>query len=912
MSPALVLVGAAAALGMDGMLRWIAMATMLAALPSAWVVVRGPEHLAAVPARACAVVPALLVVVASTWMLWPLVIGEPPASRDHAIHYFQARILVDEMLPSGRLSGWTERFNHGFAFGEGYPTLGVLWVSAAHLVSFGAIGLRTSYAWGLLGVWALSLWGVWRIAAAVATDVRVRQRGEGTEHDAFAHWAGCAGAMAWLVDPGAARQGGWNYLMFHGVWPQQLSTALWIAAVVVMLGALRRPSLRSLALAAILLAASILAHPFGLLTAAASAVGIFVVAIVAPDATRWSGARVPLLLGMHVFAAALAAAGVATFFAAAGELGRSPVAWSELGELAARLATGELLAGTWAWTGGFAIVGVALALWSGRAAAWLAAGLCCGLLLLGSREAITVLRLDLVASGFKNLQFPRFAIALKPVAFALSGVALAVVVAATVPWLRAACGDSARRRLFVAVVIAPGIAAMLGRADLFAHRPVAAIDTLAASGLAEAEQALREALIAEREVTPGTMRVAFLRAQMGGGTYPLFAIGDAGVAAVLDGHVATVNFDRLIERRSPQVLRRLGVTHIIHDRPLPDGEADLARLIEPVGTFGPYALGRFAQPPDTDARFVDGDGTASVVEHGPSRRVYDVQTGGATFEVPQAPSARWQFDLDGEPLESTTTSVRGGMELLAVFVPRSGRLTLTYVTHPSERRGRWISLVAGILALGMLPWGRPLGWCARVGTPGVLRGVRIGAIAVAGIGVAVVVRRQRDQLAVTWHEYADTRMYAREEPPGFVDDLTIAGEITVERSARPICDGVLGKDALVDCEEGDYRPNPSFVYLEPYLYRCVSFGIAPGDTATVKLGEGGDEVVGFASRSTRVGRGRGLRFGIGRRMQLLGNRRADLYFAGGENGDGAVLTLENGGDEVESVCVAAARFAGGR
>ena len=900
---------AVCAVASRGLIQWSAIVVLLFATAPAWATLR--EHLGAFAPRPALLMalPVALLVGVSAWMLWPLITGEPPASRDHAIHYFQARILVDEMLPSGRLSGWSERFNHGFPFGEGYPTLGVLWVSAAHLLSFGVIDLRTSYAWGLLAVWALSLWGVWRIAAAIAADVRARHDPAAHENDLFGRWAGCAGAFAWLLDPGAARQGGWSYLMFHGVWPQQLSTALWVAALVWTLRALRHPSPRKIAIAAIMLAASLLAHPFGLLTAASSAVGLVLVAVLAHDARAWPAGRLRVLALVYGLAVALAFAGVATFLAASSELGRSPVPWAEFGELAVRFAMGDLWAGPWAWTGTLAVVGLGLALWSGRASAWLVAGLCCAMLLLGSRDAITVLRLDLLASGFKNLQFPRFAIAIKPLAFALAGAAAVVVARALQSALRgAATIVGPGPRIFLAIVLAPALATMFARADLLARRPVASIDTLARSDLAAEEQALRAALADQASVTPA-MRVAFLRADMGGGTYPMFSIADAGAAAVLDGHVATVNFDHLIERRSPEILQRIGVTHVLHDLPLGSDDADLAAVLEDLGTFGPYTLARFGLPPDTAPRFVHDRGFVTEIEHTAESRTFDVETAGGTLELAQAPSDRWQWALDGEPLESITTSLRGGIEWLAVAVPHSGRVTLSYTTRASERYGRWISLLALLIVLLMLTRRHPLALAERLHSPLVTKLSLAAMTLAAALLVGLAARRQNAQLETTWHEYADARFFARREPPGFVEDLTIADDIVVERGARPVCDGLLGKDALVDCEEGDYRPNSSFVYIEPFLYRCLAFGIAAGDTATVGLGTAGDQVVGFALRRGKEGKGRHLRFGVGGGLQILGNRRADLHFEPQSNPDGALVTIENASDSPEQVCVGGARFA---
>jgi hypothetical protein len=152
-----------------------------------------------------------------------------------------------------------------------------------------------------------------------------------------------------------------------------------------------------------------------------------------------------------------------------------------------------------------------------------------------------------------------------------------------------------------------------------------------------------------------------------------------------------------------------------------------------------------------------------------------------------------------------------------------------------------------------------------------------------------------------------TRRNGFTEPQPFLRELTHGDGIAITRADRPACDGILGKDALVDCEEGDYRPSPSFVYIEPYLYRCVSVGIAAGDTATIQLGEPGERIVGFAMRRGKDSRGRHLRFGTDGTMQTLGNRRAELYFDGTTSMP-SVLTIENGSEEAELVCVGAAEF----
>jgi hypothetical protein len=188
--------------------------------------------------------------------------------------------------------------------------------------------------------------------------------------------------------------------MFHGVWPQLLSSALWIASLPATWTALRRPSLRSLGFASLLLGASVLAHPFGMLTAVVSAVAWPIVLWATGTMRKLPGGQIRWWLIIHAVAALICAGWVVTFLASAGAMSRSPVPYEPLGTLATELLAGELFRDHRAWIGPLAIVGMIVAIRRGRAMAWLGVGLVCALLILASQASITVVRLDLVLSAF--------------------------------------------------------------------------------------------------------------------------------------------------------------------------------------------------------------------------------------------------------------------------------------------------------------------------------------------------------------------------------------------------------------------------------------------------------------------------------------------------------------------------------
>lgn len=903
MVTALVTVGAAmaAAFFSDGLLRWIALGAAVALAPDGWRVL--PARLRQEVARWA---PLGLVGVVAAVLLWELVLGRPPASRDHTIHYFQTSVLVEQMIPTGRLSGWTDRLNNGYPFGESYPTLGYLWVGAVHLLSFGTIGLRTSYAWGLLGVWMLAIASVWWLARTIAEEI-----GASGRHLA---WASSIGALLWLLDPGGSRQGGWNYVMFHGVWPQMFSAALWTLSLVLTWRALRHPSPRRLAIGGGVLGASILAHPFGLLTAATSAAGWLAVLLLVPEGRSLASGRFRLWLAVHALAAGLAFGWVAVFFGSAESMSRSPVPWASLGELATDLVRGTLFDAQSMWAGALALIGIAIALWRGKLVSWLVLGLVVALIVLGSHAAITVLRLDLLASGFKNLQFPRYTIAIKPLLFALGGPGFVVLLRGFEQSLtdRASAGRPRALRFAAALVLAPLLAGIVEDAGRLVERPVGALDTLADGEEEEHEAELRAALRTEAETLGETpLRVAFLRTHMGGGMYPILAVTDASDALVLDGHIATVNFEHRFGPRTPRALAALGVTHVVFDRDL-DDEKKLAAALREVGTYGPYTLSRL-DPGEVERRpamAARSSAELTVVEEQPERLVLDVADASERTAIIllRAPHVRWRASFDGAELDIDRSRLHRGLTVMKVVVPGPGRLVLTYHRSRFETVAAWTSAMLLLVMLSCLLLPRPFELADRLHASAAQR---LSAL-LLGLSAALIlvwlVRHQQTGLEETWHEAIGQTAPPRESGPSpeLVRDLVIDASIEIERSPEQVCVGLLGKNVMSECSEAAHRASMGMLYRRPYLYRCLELTVPPKGTADVRLGPPGTSVIGMIERVDGRGRGRHLLWNARAKRRPLGNVQHDFHLRAEDFPEGVVLHLYNRGRLPERVCVAAA------
>lgn len=925
---AIVVAAAILAIAAGEVGRWIGAALLLWAGPTLLRPLARLPRVAALRPH----VPLLLLGLLSIALLGDLMLGRPPATRDHGVHYFQTHILVNDLLPQGQLTGWSNRLNNGYPFGDSYPVFSYLWVGAIHLLSFGLFSLRTSYAWGLLAIWVISMWGIWQVTALVTTEIQKRARLSVLSTISPA-WAGAIAAALWLIDPGYSRQGGWHYAMFHGVWPQLLSSALWVSAIPVTWRAFVHPSPRRIALAALVLGGSILAHPFGMLTAACSGL-MWLLALWGTQSLRdLPPGAVRTWLMIHGAAALVTVGWVVGFLASADYMGRTPVPWLSLGELTSLLATGELFDRSRALVGPLAVIGLVLTARSGRVIAWLTLACLLAMLVASSEAAITVLRLDLLVSGFKNLQFPRYAMALKPMWFALAGIGAALVIAVLarrpplLPRPSLSWG-----RLLACALFGPLLVAGVDDASRLVPRPAGSVLPLEGSRYESEEASLAAALVAERDANADRpLTVAFLRKGMGGGTYPLFSIADADARVILDGHIPGVNFRYRIDRRSVPLLRALGVTHVIHDEPLEDGDRALAEELDPVGTYGAYTLQRLRGPePESDATrrvlVVEPDGVESDGVESKGVEVVSWQTEQIELDVPAlppdaqveltlAPYRKWvPHGPDGSPLTIGVEEPISGLAGLTFAPGGPGRFTLRYEKLPRERNAVWVT-IAALLACGIgLAFGKPLAMAERIHGAGARRifvGLSLATVAVLVVGS---MRRQQQKLADTWAPVLDYHERNRRLGAGvsreFVRDLVDARAYRVAIDPKDQCDGMLTKDSMPGCSQAQERPHVSMTYRSPFLYRCLVVTIPPRGLLEVRA-EGLDPdlaVLGFFKRTTRGRGGDDLHWLVSGEERSRPARDSRRHFHAQPEDHQGTFTLSFSNENVlpEQVCVSLA------
>lgn len=787
-------------------------------------------HVMAADALRTRWLPLLLVGSVFVALCGPLLLGHPPASRDHGIHYFQARTFVYDLLLEGRLRGWTDRINHGLPLGDSYPMLGYFLSAFLHIVSAGVISLRVSYALFMAALWGSSMIATGLLSARILRSIAPRSESNTTR---LATWAGCLAALAWCIDPGSSREGGWNYLMFHGVWPQQLSVTFWLFALLGLLNIRAKPTARRVCINAALFGMSIIAHPFGLLATCVTIPALLVATVIADTNPALSGGiasdsttrRFWAYLGVFIIAGTIAAGNVFILLQSEASMGRGPVPWKDLPTLAARMWSGELFQSQHPLVGGGAILGAILVLRRRSLAGILAFTLMVAIFLVGSRDALTVLRLDLVVPALKNVQFLRWSVFVKPLWYAFAGVGVVIVARGLTTWPHR---DHYTRgsRIMLCALLGPLIAGGILGVSEVVSRPAGGLHTLENSRYGDVDASLKAALEEARASAPDTkIRVAFLRRGMSGGTYPLFALADSDADIVIDGHVPAINFERRVRSQDPGLLRSLGVTHVLYDRPLDTAPKSLASALETTLEAGEYTLARLR---DSSGERIAHNAKLRVLE--PHKIEVDVSRSKSIVHLPVAPYRKWIATQNGEELEISPVRFRRGLSGMELRPNESGApIMLRYQEPFAERALSMTSSVAALLCLLGILFGPRLPTLPLTSRwPNISR--RRAAYIVSAMifaGGVLAYSRQGPQLIATWRAATPAWEERSDEPAPAVRDFIIEKSYSISSSVDEVCDGMKTRDAQADCVPRRARPHLSTLYASPYLYRCVRVQVPP-------------------------------------------------------------------------------------
>jgi len=679
--------------------RWAATAVLILCLGSLlreWY----PRATAALDARrtgwrelAARWLPYLAVAAGTLIALGPVALGQMPVSQDHANHYQFTEILVHDMIPSGRLFGWTDRVGAGYPFGDIHYTLCYLVTGLAHLASFRLIGLDTSYAIGICIAWLVS---------SLAVVALARRLGAGPFGSALA-------GLANAVDVGSDREGGWTYSMFHGVWPQQFATGIWVLALLALWRLTEKGDTRRLALASLLGGLSIWIHPMSSVVLLLTGIVLFAVRLLHRDPARDPGDP----RGAIRLIPALGLAGlIGTIWAVrmmvwGDSMWSGEVYWEQLPQLAARALGESLFEHQLAPVAVLSLAGAFAALRSRRRFALLLVLLAAVLLAVGAMDLVLGSDLGLAGGPFKTLQYRRFSIPVKPLWFALAALGLSAIARGVATGL----GDRLRTattglalRVAIAVVLAPLTWACVDALPGLIQSPAARPLTLRRAGEVQNNAAIARLLDQEKRRLGWRIKRAVYWEKPGyGGRYPMLAMADAGFGMLPTVFPPAQNFTDIARTTDVATMRRLGTSIIVSRWPVEHGE------VTQIGRFGAHRVYRISTPPRAPTE-VRGPGRAGVTAWGDEVKALRIEGATAATRVvlSMTPFRKWTAEQDGRSLDLVPTRVDGVM-LTELRGARDGDVRLTYADTGAENAAfaaGAVALLACLVGLALRP--RPL------------------------------------------------------------------------------------------------------------------------------------------------------------------------------------------------------------
>ena len=148
----------------------------------------------------------VIIIAFASVMMADILDGSRPVSRDHTVHFAKAWLLHTQLLPSGRLFGWSAPMVRGLSGQLPVPARRRSVGQRSPRLLLGATSFSASYA---IAFWLFHVFSgiaVYRFGRLVGGDL-----------------VGLIATLLCLSDLASFRMGGWQYTVEYGVWPQALS-----------------------------------------------------------------------------------------------------------------------------------------------------------------------------------------------------------------------------------------------------------------------------------------------------------------------------------------------------------------------------------------------------------------------------------------------------------------------------------------------------------------------------------------------------------------------------------------------------------------------------------------------------------------------------------------------------------------
>jgi hypothetical protein len=694
-----------------------------------------------------AVLPPLALFVVTCGLLWPCVRGQMPTWQDHPVHLTKAWYFYQHLFKRGRIDGWMDYWFYGQPAETLYPPLSDYWLSFVKLLTLGLASWERVYAWGFVLMYFICALSVYKVTARFCGRA-----------------GGVIAGLLFLLDRGEYREGGWQYAVYWGVWPQIFATAFLFLSFGKAVDVVERGRRRDYVLCAALVALALLGHPTNLIVYVL-AVPAFLVARLATDPGRPGVLIVRLLVPLGL-GLALAAYWVLPFSASSTYAAQLGDVWTgkDVGTMAGQMFAGGLFQSMPLPVLLLAICGGVAGIIGRRFAPAFLSLLALGLLFAASTTAFDKLHLLDLSPSFGQVQYQRLSIPIKMAVFVLAaqGVVLLAEGARRLREAepaRAAAWSSAARRLplmiGLALCVAPFVLPLVDSYRQSYEQGVGTLQTKAQlPDWAYYQQFLawlREQRGPEMaEDGPNYFRVAFVAGhdEHFFSDEPVYA----DVPAYKVGFTPVSNFLYKPEDPDPALYKTLSVKYVV--------SRNGSGTPYPVErTFGDIVVQRF---PDYDPARAHVDGGGAVDVHVDSPEHWTMQVSGtgpdSRLVVHTAYFPSWHLYQDGKelpiervPASTATPSVSSGVsgirdyDFLISAPVHDGTVELVYKRRAVDWLGDLVTLLAlGICGLllfgGTARIARLLDRLRPVWEVVERRGVAIGAGLVVLVGGVAVVR----------------------------------------------------------------------------------------------------------------------------------------------------------------------------
>lgn len=636
----------------------------------------------------------MLVFAACTFMCWPAAEGIRPNTGDHPLHFFRFWYFVTYLAPQHRLYGWSNLWFGGEPVGYLYPFGSSVWAAIVYWCGLRFLSLDQAY--------AVAVWLAYFIeGAAIYFSGKY----------IFSRSAGTIASLMAVTDVGAyTNMGGWHMTAVTGVWPNTLSIAFSLLALIAFLKLLETGDRRLVGWFSLAAGISLLLHPLQIINLPIL-VGTAIAAYVIRGQINICRKRIKEILSALLLTALVAALWVLPFMSAKDYTFSDLKVWKDLAEMGEALQRGSLYPGMWVFTAVLGFIG-GLALIAASSPVHLVVGLLFfGYLFLGSNEFGAFVASLTSADTAGKIEYLRFATLLRPFWAMSAGWVICTVIKAAGG--AAPRGQPAPGRVLTTTFLQTLAVLLIVPPLLFAfcYGWYAERDELIRDYFLRGPQEGREQLVQWLENKYAETQDFFRVALYEKPHYHFYF----DLATQLPVPVHNLNFSPVtgfryqLETYDPEVLEALSVRYVLATE---DMEAELLKISGNAGPepelrtlvkFGAIYVNEFIRWNPQRFAVVEGSGSVQVAEFN-DEKVVLIAAPGASGKLRLGVTYfdRWEASRDGVtvPVYRSRVGTKNESAFITVDL-QPGRYEFRFVRRWPEKAGLicFLAGVAGVLAV---------------------------------------------------------------------------------------------------------------------------------------------------------------------------------------------------------------------